>query len=127
MQTTQRDHLIMVLFTLALFLLEELFFLLLRHIGDVVLNGLLFLRPFIFAALSHITNVVDVLGMLTQDTVMETRGIATEHDVGATAGHISSNRDGSAASRLRNDLSFALVVLGVEHIVRDTLHLQHSR
>src|ERR1700730_9523431 len=101
--------------------------LILSHIGDMILNGLFFLRAFIFAAFRHLANVIDALGMFAQDAVMEARGIATEHYVGATTGHIGGDRDSAATSRLSNDLSFVLMVLGVEDVVWYALHLQHSR
>ena len=46
-------------------------------------------------------------------------GIAAEQDVGAAAGHVGGHGDGAFAARLRDDARFALVLLGVEHLVRD--------
>ena len=46
-------------------------------------------------------------------------GIATQQDVGTTTGHVSSDGHGTVASGLGNDVSLALVMLGVEDLVRD--------
>jgi hypothetical protein len=51
-------------------------------------------------------------------------GVAAEHDVGAAAGHIRADRDGALAPGLRDDERLALVVLGVEHFMRDAHALQ---
>ncbi len=45
-------------------------------------------------------------------------GIAAEDDVGAAAGHVRGDGHGLHAAGLGHDLGLALVVLGVEHLVR---------
>ena len=55
-------------------------------------------------------------------------GVAAEHDVGAAAGHVGGDGDGALAAGLGDDRGLLLVVLGVEHLVRDTpLAQQHRR
>jgi hypothetical protein len=44
--------------------------------------------------------------------------VAAEHDVGAAAGHVGGDGDRRRAAGLRDDLGLALVLLGVEHLVR---------
>ena len=44
---------------------------------------------------------------------------AAEHDVGAAAGHVGGDGDRAGTAGLGDDLRFALVLLGVEHFVRD--------
>ena len=43
---------------------------------------------------------------------------AAEHDVGAAAGHVGRDRDRLGPARLGDDLGFARVLLGVQHLVR---------
>ncbi len=45
-------------------------------------------------------------------------GIAPEHDVGTTTGHVRRHRDGAPASGLGDDRGLPFVVLRVEHLVR---------
>ena len=47
-----------------------------------------------------------------------------EHDVGTAAGHVGGDGDRARAAGLRDDVRFALVLLGVEHFVRDAGFLQ---
>ena len=56
-----------------------------------------------------------VLQALTHQLV----GIAAQQDVGTTAGHVGGDGHGAVASGLSDDMSLALVVLGVEDLVRD--------
>jgi hypothetical protein len=51
-------------------------------------------------------------------------GIAAEKNVGAAAGHVGSDRDGTLAARLGDNARFAFVLLGVEHLVRDACFFQ---
>src|SRR5262249_9711797 len=44
---------------------------------------------------------------------------SAEDDVGTAAGHVRGDRDCAFAARLGHDFGFALVVLGVEHLVLD--------
>ena len=53
--------------------------------------------------------------------------VAAEHDVRAAAGHVRGDRHGAELARLRDDLRFLLVVLGVEHAVRHALFAEHGR
>ena len=46
-------------------------------------------------------------------------GVAAQQDVGTTTGHVSSDGHGAVASGLGNDVGLALVMLGVENLVRD--------
>src|SRR3546814_10608388 len=47
--------------------------------------------------------------------------------VGAATGHIGGDRHGAGAAGLRDDVSFALVLLGVQHFVRNFCLLQQAR
>jgi hypothetical protein len=53
--------------------------------------------------------------------------VAAEHDVRAAAGHVGRDGHRAGAARLRDDVRFALVLLGVQHLVRDLLLLQQLR
>src|SRR5882672_10603443 len=53
--------------------------------------------------------------------------VAAEHDVGAAARHVGGDGDDLGAPRLRHDLRLARVLLGVQHLVRQLLLLQHPR
>ena len=44
-------------------------------------------------------------------------GVAAQHDVGTTAGHVGGHGDGAELAGLGHDLGFLLVVLGVEDVV----------
>ena len=50
--------------------------------------------------------------------------VAAEHDVRAAAGHVRGDRHRAELARLRDDLRFLFVVLGVEHAVRHALFAQ---
>ena len=54
-------------------------------------------------------------------------GVAAEQDVGAAARHVGGDRDGVLAARLRDDLGFLRVELGVEDDVLDAAQLQELR
>ena len=47
-------------------------------------------------------------------------GVTAQQDVGTTAGHVGSDGHGAIATSLGHDMGLALVVLGVEDLVRDT-------
>ena len=53
-------------------------------------------------------------------------GVAAQQDVGAAAGHVGGNRDHAFAAGLRHDVSLALVLLGVQHLVPDAHPLQDA-
>ncbi len=71
--------------------------------------------------------VVRVQARLRQGVDRHVLGVAAEHDVGAAAGHVRGDRDGTLAARLRDDARLALVLLRVEDLVRDALLLQQAR
>ena len=52
-------------------------------------------------------------------------GVAAQHDIGTTAGHVGGHGNGPELARLGHDLGLLLVVLGVEQIVADALLGQH--
>ena len=49
-----------------------------------------------------------------------------ELDVGTTACHVGGNGNNALASGLSHDFSLALVQLGIEHIVRNVTHGEHT-
>ena len=51
-------------------------------------------------------------------------GVAAEHDVGASAGHVRRDGHGTLAAGLRDDRRLTLVLLGVEHLVADAVLAQ---
>ena len=51
-------------------------------------------------------------------------GIAAEENVRSAARHIGGDRNRPLAARLRNNVRFALVLLGVEHLMGDAGFLQ---
>jgi hypothetical protein len=53
--------------------------------------------------------------------------VATEHDVGAAAGHVGGDGDPTGASGLGHDLRLALVLFGVQYLVRDAVLLELLR
>ena len=57
----------------------------------------------------------------------EELGVAAEHDVGASTGHVGRDRDGAEASRAGDDLGLARVVLRVEDLVLDALLGEQAR
>ena len=52
---------------------------------------------------------------------------AAQDDVGAAAGHVGGNGDRARPPGLRHDVRLALVLLGVQHLVRDLFALQELR
>ena len=56
---------------------------------------------------------------VAQPLVGEEVDVAAEHDVGAAAGHVGGDGDRAAPAGLGDDAGLLLVVLGVEHVVRD--------
>ena len=53
-------------------------------------------------------------------------GVAAEEDVRAAAGHVGGDGDRALAARLGDDVRLALVLLGVQHVVRDALLLEEA-
>ena len=53
-------------------------------------------------------------------------GVAAENDVGAAAGHVRGNRHRAQPARLGHDLGLALMVLGVQDLVRDAAFFQQA-
>ena len=52
--------------------------------------------------------------------------VTAQHNVGAATGHVGGNGDGLGRTGLRDDVSFAGVLLGVEHLVLQTRLVQHA-
>ncbi len=52
--------------------------------------------------------------------------VATQHNVGSPACHIGRNGNGFRAPGLGHNLSLSLVLLGVEHIVRQLLFFKET-
>ena len=68
-----------------------------------------------FAGGQHLGRLAGLLEPVVQQKI----GIAAEQNVGAAAGHVGGNRHRAFAPGLRDDMGFALVVLGVQHFVVD--------
>ncbi len=51
-------------------------------------------------------------------------GVAAKQNISAAAGHVRRNRDRSLAPCLRDDLCFPLVLLRVQHLVRNARFFQ---
>lgn len=68
-----------------------------------------------------------VQAALAQPLVGEEVDVAAQHDVGAAAGHVGGHRDAAAPAGHRDDSGLLLVVLGVEHVVRDAPLLELAR
>ena len=47
-------------------------------------------------------------------------------DVGTTAGHVGGNGNGACLTSLGHNLGLTLVLLGVQHVMLDAAHFQHS-
>ena len=52
--------------------------------------------------------------------------VAAEHDVGTATGHIGGNGNHPGATGLHDDLRFALMLLGVEHLMRQIIFIQQA-
>ncbi|RIH77558.1 hypothetical protein Mterra_03757 [Calidithermus terrae] len=65
--------------------------------------------------------LVAVEALLLQQGRRQVLGVAAELDVGAAPGHVGRDGHGLAAPGLGHDLRLALVVLGVQDLVRDAL------
>ena len=65
--------------------------------------------------------------LLAQFVLCHVFGVAAQHDVGAAARHVRRNGHGAQMARLRDDLGFFFMVLGVQDVVRDALALEHLR
>ena len=61
------------------------------------------------------------LGRLT-----DFRDTGTQFDVGAPAGHVRGYRNGSQIARSGHDFRFALMLLGVQHLVLEPPALEHA-
>ena len=62
--------------------------------------------------------------LLSQKLLREKIRIAAEQNIGPAPSHIRRNGDGLFSAGLRDDLGLTLVVLGIEHLVRDAPLLQ---
>ena len=67
-----------------------------------------------------------VITSLLQVVFGKVLGIAAQHDIGAAACHVRSNRDSAEFARLRNDLRFLLVILCIQHCVRNAAFFQQG-
>ena len=56
-----------------------------------------------------------------QVVAREVLGVAAEHDVRAAACHVGGDGHGAELAGLGDDLRLALVLLGVQHVVRHAL------
>lgn len=74
------------------------------------------LVPRRFVILWGLDRVQTLVAQLLVDQEVD---VAAEHDVGAAAGHVGGHRDRSQAPGLGDDAGLLLVVLGVEHVVRN--------
>ncbi len=54
-------------------------------------------------------------------------GVAAKQNIGSAAGHVGRHGDCAFASRLRDDTRFAFVLLGVQHLMRDSALFQQFR
>ena len=52
--------------------------------------------------------------------------VAPQDNIGTTPGHVRGDSHGTVPARLCNDLRLPLVVLGVEHMMGDTIPLEHA-
>ncbi len=64
---------------------------------------------------------------VAQHLVGDDVGVATEHDVGASTGHVRRDRDRASAARLSDDERLAVVLLRVQDLVRHTALEQQLR
>ena len=65
--------------------------------------------------------------LLLQHLVGQEFGAAAEHDVSASTGHVGGHRHRTLATSHRDDRRLRLVVLGVQHLVRNALLAQQLR
>ena len=121
-----------------------------RHHFIVLARSLLFeagerLRPFYFRHPEELPLVVEIDVLLVAAVAFLARRqrlrlpvgqqvvfghelrIAAQHDVGAAPRHVGRKGDGVFSPRLRHDEGFALVLLGVQHLVRQSRFLQQRR
>ena len=62
--------------------------------------------------------------LLAQSGLGHVGHVAAQHNIGTTAGHVGGDGHGALLTGLGDDLGFALVLLGVQHIMLDALLLQ---
>ena len=68
-----------------------------------------------------------VQALFAQPLVGEEVDVAAEHDVGTAAGHVGGDGDRAEPAGLGDDAGLLLVVLGVQHVVRDRALLELAR
>ena len=98
----------------------------LAHLLALGLDGLFRGRESLGPRLAVLLRVflrVEALG--SQVRLGEELRVTTQHDVSTTAGHVRGHRDRALAAGHRDDGGFAGVLLGVEHLVRNVLLLEH--
>src|SRR3954471_20237194 len=99
-----------------------------RRSGTLVLAALVVpdRDAFPIASLNFTADLLNSRGnsLLHQFLLRHEFGIAAEQNVGTATRHVGGDRDHAETSGLRDDLSFALVILRVEDDVLDALLLQ---
>ena len=88
---------------------------------DLVLDRLDRLGPRLLVVLRRLDRVEAAGAQLVVGAELD---VAAEHDVGAAAGHVGRDGDGTPAAGLGDDGRLAFVVLRVEHLVLDPALLQ---
>ena len=125
-QAAERDDLIVLGATLVVEALVDVLPGRRRHTVEVVqmteVDELLVVYVLLFAA-RHLLGDFFGEALLARHVL----GVAAEQDVGTAAGHVGGHRDLAEATRLRDNLGFLRVVLGVQHDVLHTLALEHRR
>jgi len=88
-----------------------------KHALALGLAGLLGLGVKLLELLGR--HVLHGQALVLQALAHQLVGVAAQQDVGTTTGHVSSDGHGAVASGLGHDMGLALVMLGVEDLVRD--------
>src|SRR5947208_15502391 len=107
----------MILLTFTYLYLQYFVLFLFRHIGDVLLNRVLFIGSIVLLLLWHLADEVHMLCMFTQDGVEVPSRVATQPDVGTTTSHVGSDVHCSTTPRLCDNLRLTLVMFCIQHIV----------
>ena len=78
------------------------------------------------AEAGRLSDQVLIVAFLAHLVLGQKLGVAAQHDVGTTAGHVGGDGDRAVLARLCDDLGFLLVVLGVEHLMLDAAALEQG-
>ena len=70
---------------------------------------------------------IDLEALAQAFSARQTLRVASEQDVDPASGHVGGHRDRDELTRLRDDLGFPVVLLRVQHLVRDPPLLEQSR